>query len=145
MLMQYRSGGRVPPMLDCYGLYRLIVQERAGVTVPLYESASGMVTPKTIIREMRTDRWQEIEVGQERELDMVLLWGIAGLTNPRRARIVPMHCGCVVKPGFMLDIEDAGGVRLRVYRDIFGERAHSWVKSRVLGIFRPAALAEVFA
>ncbi len=70
--------------------------------------------------------------GEEREFDLVQMSGIVG--KGAAARAVPWHCGCLVRPGLMMDIEENNGALVR-------ELTHPNVVKRVLGTYRPVALA----
>ena len=59
----------------------------------------------------------------------------------RETITAPMHVGCVVEPGLMIDIEATTGVMVRSYRDTVRRRALPTVAQRVTGLFRPAVLA----
>lgn len=136
----YRKGGREKPFVDCFGLYRVIVQERAGVVIPEHAASRSFLASKRALEAERAGGgWSEIEPGAERELDLVLMWGVTG--RGRHARAVPLHCGCVVRPGLLIHIEDGVGVLVQQFRDTAATGAHPRVRERVLGIYRPEALA----
>lgn len=138
--LRFRAGGRVAPFVDCWGLYRLIVQARARVWLGEF---SGVESPMAIARTMADEttgpNWVPVLFGEERELDMVMMRGAIG--RGRAARPAPLHVGCVIAPGRMIDIEEVTGVMIRNYRDTAYSSALPTVAQRVTGIFRPIALA----
>lgn len=147
--LRYRKGGRQRPAVDCYGLYRVIVGERTGIWIEEGQDVmSATAIRRAMVRARRSAGWREIAAVKdgalvfaepERELDLVLMHGVVG--RGRHAVAVPFHCGCVVKAGWMIDIEETNDVLIRPFRDVGNVRAHPTVRHRVLGIYRPEALA----
>jgi len=136
----FLMGGRARPAVDCYGLYRLIVGERLGVWI---DEFGGVETPYAIARTMASGGtrpgWLTVAAGDERPFDMVMMRGVVG--EGRAARSAPLHVGCVIEPGRMIDIEETTGVMVRAYRDTARFSALPTVVNRVTGLFRPAVLA----
>lgn len=124
----------------CWVLYRQIVGTVSGWWPPEH---AGVEEKLAIARRMRREQgsplWRPVEIGEERPLDLVLMRGQAG--HGRDARLVPMHVGCVVRPGLMLDAEKRSGVMLRAYRSTSTFSAHPKVKVRFIRLYRPEALA----
>lgn len=138
--LNFRMGGRARPAVDCYGLYRLIVGEHLGVWL---DEFGGVEDYRTIARTISSGTsgpgWIRLEPGAERPLDMVMLSGIVG--RGRDARSLPLHVGCVVEPGLMLDIEETKGVMRRAYRTTPTVSADPSVVNRVIAVLRPTVLA----
>lgn len=136
--LEFLRGGRERPQVDCWGLYRLIVGEMRGVWL---DEFGDVETPLGVARTMAGEAkaWLPVAPGAERELDLVLMFGIAGAGRDRVA--APQHVGCVVEPGLMIDIEDSMGVMIRPFRSTLTRAAMPSVANRVRGIFRPAVLA----
>lgn len=139
--LQFRMGGRGRPEVDCWGLYRLIVGERCGVWLDEFGGVEGKFE---IARAMGTHSaapgWLPVAAGQEREFDLVMMTGLAG--SGRATMAVPMHVGCVVGEGMMLDIEEGSGVMLRPFRATGARAVAVGVANRVTGVFRAAALVQ---
>ena len=128
-----------PPGLNCVGLYRLILKEQAGVWLPPHVMMSDRLAwTRAIERERQSDHWIEIPPGEERAFDLVLMRDVVGRGD--FARMLALHCGCVVEPARMIDIT-AAGVAVTQFRDTSRRLANSRVKNAVLGIYRPVALA----
>lgn len=136
----FAKGGRERPLVDCWGLYRLIVGESRGHWLGEF---SGTVAPRTIARTARREaaqgEWLEIRPGQERPFDAVLMAGLIG--EGAVVHSAPIHVGCVIEPGRLIDIEEGTGVMVRAYRNTSRFRASPAVANRVRGIFRPLVLA----
>ncbi|WP_333822867.1 NlpC/P60 family protein [Pinisolibacter sp.] len=137
----FRLGGRDPAIgLDCWGLYRAIVAEAAGVVL---DEHGGLGAYPAIARRLTDEAaaagWRRIEPGAERPLDLVLMTGLVR-GGDGRTRSAPLHVGCVVMPGLMIDTEETTGVMVRAFRDTALRRALPTVTPRLLGLHRPAAL-----
>lgn len=136
----FQTGGRARPAVDCWGLYRLIVGEITGCWLSEFEGHDEpMRIARTAAREAGAPSWVRVPPGEERALDAVLMTRLAGAG--RGTLMAPIHVGCVVEPGRMIDIEATGGVKVRVFRTTTRLRAAPDVANRVRGIFRPAVLA----
>lgn len=136
--LDFLKGGRKRPAVDCWGLYRLIVGELRGLWLAEFE---GHVEPLRIARaaerEAADGGWLPVAPGDERELDAVLMTGLLG--EGRGTLSAPIHVGCVIAPGRLIDIEETGGVKVRAFRNTTTMRASPAVANRVRGIFRPRA------
>lgn len=135
------SGGRERPAVDCWGLYRLIVGEATGVWLAPFAGTEDMRAAARAAREAAGDgaSWHPVRPGEERPLDAVLMRGL--VRDGRRAHAAPTHVGCVIGTGRMIDISEAGGVRVQVFRTTAKATARPEVANGVIGIFRPEALA----
>lgn len=123
--LPYQEGGRVRSGLDCYGLLRLVINERFGGALPEYEAIVWCEDRDLLasLMEERVRLWQPVRQGRERAGDGVLL----------RVMGRPIHVGVVIAPGWMLHVESGCDSVLERY-DI-GTR---WER-RVLGFYRHAA------
>lgn len=138
--LRFKDGGREPPFLDCWGLYRHIVLEARGVALAEH---AGVTQPLAQARMLGAERecgeWIEIASGEEQPCDLVLMKGMVG--KGRATAMRPLHVGTVIGLGRMIDIEESNGVMVRMFRDLPTASANPTVKHRVLGIYRPQALA----
>jgi cell wall-associated NlpC family hydrolase len=138
LALRYNADNEAPG-INCVGLYRLILREQAGVDLPVHVvTADRLSWTRGIERERQSDHWIAIEPGDERAFDLVLMRDVVGRGD--FARLLALHCGCVVEPGRMIDIT-AAGVAVTQFRDTLRRRADSRVKHAVLGIYRPRRLA----
>lgn len=138
--LSFLKGGRERPAVDCWGLYRLIVGETGGHWLAEFEGHDEPLRiARTAEREATDAGWLAVAPGDERPLDAVLMTGLLG--EGRRTLSAPIHVGCVISPGQLIDIEESGGVKVRAFRNTMTMRADPKVANRVRGIFRPAVLA----
>lgn len=138
--LRFARGGRDRPSVDCWGLYRLIVGEMAGVWLAEFEGhEEPLRIARTAQREASDGGWIAVQPGDERAFDAVLMTGLLG--EGRGTMSAPIHVACVIEPGRMIDIEETGGVMVRVFRNTMKLRAKPEVANRVQGIYRPKALA----
>lgn len=138
--LRFAMGGRDRPTVDCWGLYRLIVGEQTGKWLAEFEGVeSRLAIARTLAREGSSSSWTAVPAGEERELDLVLMRGLIG--KGKETATAPMHVGCVTKPGWVLHIEESVGVLHQAFRSTSTALAHPNVGPRVLGIYRPEALA----
>lgn len=97
--------------LDCYGLVRLVLAERFGIAAPDYGAGySGNSSLRDLAELMEREAacgWQPVASGREAPGDLLLL--------VRRG--VPLHCGLVVAPAWMLHTEQGAGSVVETYRD----------------------------
>lgn len=118
----YLDKGRDIAALDCWGLLHLVYREARGIELPSY--AEQYVTgsdreamARLIRREL--DAWQEIEAGQERVFDGVLM----------REGKFPRHIGIVTSPGMVLHVSQGETSRIERYRT-------GLLANRVVGFYR---------
>jgi cell wall-associated NlpC family hydrolase len=138
--LRFARGGRDRPAVDCWGLYRLLLGEHLGIWLPDYEGVeSAVLVARTLAREQAGRTWQPVPTGEERAFDLVLMRGMVG--EGRATVMAPQHVGCVIEPGRMIDIEETTGVMVRPYRDTARWSALPTLRHRVIGVFRPEALA----
>lgn len=131
----FLNGGRDHKGCDCWGLYRLILLEQAGIELPIYadHAATGvnMARFRTIAREQIGKAWQEIEPGNEQRFDCVLMRAM--FEHEKRVHSRPVHIGCVVRPGQLIHVEEGANTVISDYRRDFR------LKSRVVGFYRVTA------
>lgn len=134
---RYHPGGRVPPRLDCWGLYRWLVGSETGIWLPEHPGLAGSheIVRAAKHHESRPE-WNPVPLGDERPLDLVLLQALGKDGRHHRG-----HVGCVLEPGWMVDSEAVSGISQRAYRDTDRWSAHPVVARRVCGIYRPKELA----
>lgn len=136
----FQKGGRERPAVDCWGLYRLLVGELRGVWLSEFEGhEEPLRIARTAAREAADGGWLPVPAGDELPFDAVLMTGLLG--EGRGTLSAPIHVGCVIGPGRLIDIEESGGVKVRAFRNTTTMRAVPAVANRVRGIFRPAVLA----
>lgn len=128
--LPWRARGRDRSGVDCYGLVRLVVWERAGLALESY--AEGYVTAKeraeldALIAGARGARpWVEIAPGDERGFDIALF----------RVGRALCHIGVVVEPGLVLHVDDGHDSEIIRYRE------SAWA-SRLAGFQRHSALTD---
>jgi lipoprotein Spr len=125
--LPFVEGGRDRSGLDCYGLLRLVVNERFDGSVPPYEGiAFRRGEDEELLAHLMEERirlWTPVRPGDERAGDGILL----------RVLGRPIHVGVVVAPGTMLHIEHACDSVVESY----GEGSN-WQR-RVLGFYRHAS------
>jgi hypothetical protein len=138
--LRFAKGGRERPAVDCWGLYRLIVGERKGIWLSEFAGTTGdLAIARTLAFERQADWWASVASASEREADLVLMRGLVG--EGRESVSAPLHVGYVTAPGKVLHIQDTDGVMHQAFRDGPTFRAFPTVRHRVLGIYRPKALA----
>ena len=133
----FAEHGRDRAGCDCFGLFRMILAERAGLELPAfsgaYESTRDGPTIEGLLAAHGGD-WREVAAGSERLFDGILLTGFfraAGVT--RRA---DMHVGLVVAPAWMVHVErEVDTCRVNY-------RKHAGIRHRVIGFYRHERLAN---
>lgn len=125
----FLDNGRTKEGVDCWGLVRLIYQERLGIELPvlnLYDNTRDKEKISHLIEE-KSKEWIPVEKGDEKPYD-VLVFKLAGQ---------PMHVGLVVKKGLMLHCERGSGTV-----PVFYNEEHQWFR-RLVGIYRNAQCSNV--
>jgi hypothetical protein len=121
---------------DCWGLVRLVIMEQTGVRLPEYpEIGRGATLSKlrAILAAADGPEWLEVDPGQEKAFDVVLMRGLVEHDDRKHQR--PIHIGCVVTPGTLIHIEDGCEVTVVDYR------SHPRMKHRLTGFYRHWKLA----
>ena len=122
LAIPFRENGRTRAGLDCWGLYRLILLERCGIELPLYDGIpTGAL--RRVCRVMDRDRhgeeWLPV-TGPMQPYDAVLMTGqYVGVDGIERSGIV--HIGCAADSKRVIHIErdadvaveDRNSLRLR--------------------------------
>lgn len=119
--------GRTTDGLDCWGLFRLILKEQAGIDIPEYDTLGYMSDDKennghvaeVMQKDIQKGIWLSVGPEDVRVFDGLLL-RILGL---------PIHVGVVVSAGYMIHTEKRINSCLERY-----DRA-MWSK-RITGIYR---------
>lgn len=137
--LRFQGAGRARPFVDCWGLYRLIVGETTGIWLAEFAGVAELKRTAGVVRsEQVGGDWRPVAPGAELALDLVLMRGI--LRDGSRVTAAPVHIGCVIGEGRMIDIEEVVGVRVRAFRSTARVTARPDVANRVVGLFRPGAL-----
>lgn len=137
--VRYDRRGLVHPNLSCWGLWRYAVEREAGPEalegLDVYPNEGHLVGQmRGLIRGRADGAWGEVPPMSERPLDLVLMRALVG--RGRTSRMVELHCGVVVGPGMLMDVEDENGVLVRCFRAVDGERPAPTLYGRVEGIYR---------
>lgn len=126
--LPFLAGGRGHAGLDCWGLYRLVLTERAGVMLPAWDMVAWDDL-RAVYRAMRAEAdgeaWRKVETPSS--LDLVLMRGHFE-TGDGNLRGGPVHVGCFVEPGLVLHIEEGIDAMIVPLASV------AW---RVLGFYRP--------
>lgn len=96
--------------IDCYQLVRLVLREQFAIDAPDYRGEYGVDSSHGhVARLLRryAPGWVSILAGQEQPGDVVLLI----------RRGLPLHCGLVIAPGWMLHTEAECDSVVEPYRD----------------------------
>ena len=126
----WKSKGRDRSGCDCWGLLRLVLQERFGLDgLPMldeheYRDQGDRAALARVMTEFRDLNFLPVPLGQERAGDAIML----------RMMGQPFHVGVIVCPGWMLHVQEGREVCLECY----GRMA--W-RGRVEGVYRHARLA----
>lgn len=90
----FKEKGRDRSGADCWGLAKIIYQDRKSVILPGFEECYETTNDRDLlaqtIESQRNSKWISPETPQE--LDIIIL----------NMRGVPMHVGIVTKPGYMI-------------------------------------------
>lgn len=118
----YLDKGRSVDGLDCWGLVHLIFREVRSIELPSYAeryitAADRLAMARLIAGELGD--WEEIEAGQERAFDGVLM----------REGKFPRHIGIVTSPGMVLHVQQGETSRIERYRS-------GILANRIVGFFR---------
>ena len=109
----WRSGGRDRDAVDCYGLVRMVMEERGGVRLPLFDTVSATDLMRAYDEiEADTRNWRRVEFGAERPFDVLQVRRVFKHDGRFVSRAV--HIGIVVGGGKVLHAEgdSAAGVVL---------------------------------
>lgn len=113
--------------VSCWGLIVLVYREVYGVRLPRHDQLGARVAdgdlPESADPWLPPRIWDPVELGDEREGDLLHMRGV------NRGRIHSLHCGVVVRPGFVLHAEEKIGTHVARYRS-------GTFANRVLGAYR---------
>lgn len=120
--LPFLDHGRSREGLDCWGLARLVLMEHYGIRLPDFGDLYGSSVDRAIAGafEASTAEHDWVRHDAAREGDVVLL----------TTGGVPMHCGLVIAPPYMLHARPKVGSCVESY-----ERAY-WSR-RIGGFYRP--------
>lgn len=96
--VQFKDHGRTRAGADCWGLVRIIYQERLGIILPSYdEEYTDVLDRKSIADRYDEHRleWQPVPKGEEREYDLAVF----------RMLNLPTHVAVVVEQPLMVHCE----------------------------------------
>jgi len=128
--VQFKDHGRSKVGADCWGLVRIIYQERLGIILPSYDEVYTDVLDRQGIadnyQQHRQD-WLPIEQGFEKEYDLAVF----------RMLNLPTHVAVVIKPNLMIHCERGCGTCVSDYKE---ER--QWSR-RLEGFYRYAASSDI--
>lgn len=102
----YGLHGRARPALDCWGLVRLVMLEKAGIELPMWDAVlGGDEAYRTILIEGQDEgQWRQVDPGAARTFDVAVMRGIWRGVNGRR-HAGDIHCGIVVPGTRILHVE----------------------------------------
>mgnify|MGYP000138217874 CR=1 FL=1 len=97
--LPFKEGGRNRDGLDCYGLLRLVINERFGGAVPEYEGiAYRPGEDRSLLAALMDERirlWRPIAIGEEKPGDGVLLREDVTSLKERKGQQIGMNEGSV--------------------------------------------------
>lgn len=131
----FKDGGRDLSGLDCWGLARLVLAERAGLDLPYYDGVSALdgATVRDLVRqESKVMRWLPVVPGEGRELDVVLMRG--RVDHGGMVTAAETHVGVIVGAGQVLHIEPGIDAAIESMNSVR-------MANRITRIFRHEALA----
>lgn len=113
-------------MMDCYSLVCSVYSGQLGVILPNVVVPDTDVARRDEIVRNRSDRWQQVNFGEEEAFD-VLEIALPVIEN-RRWRFLPIHLGLVVSRGLLLHTLKPIGSHVRPYgpTKMMPERAWRW-------------------
>lgn len=101
MAIPFRERGRDRSGCDCYGIARLILIERAGITLPLFHVESEAIAGAA-------RAWLLLDEAEAKLFDIVALRAISGSANSPYSH--EFHMGLVTRPGWLVHSEELVGV-----------------------------------
>lgn len=130
--LPFADNGRDRNGLDCWGLYRLMVLELTGVTLPLFDTVDA--ADRTLVRETMTFQagmgrvWIHVPLDLAQNFDCVLMRTVYYLgPNDGPLSSGAIHVGCFVEPRQILHIEKRHDAVLQPV---------SALKDRISGVYR---------
>lgn len=101
----YREGGRSHDGIDCWGLARLVLQEQAGVDLPLYGGSRHQISTRA---KQHAFGLGFIPI----ELVDAQLFDILSMLDPASGCREDLHCGVVIDDGAFIHAKARGGVTI---------------------------------
>ncbi len=118
----FKEHGREINGLDCWGLVRIVLLEQFSIVLPCYSNcykSTKSVPELSKLIEVESKKWQEIELGNEKLGDVIVL----------RMRGAPMHVGLIIGDNSMLHVENYINSSIEKYK------SSRWV-NRIIGFYR---------
>lgn len=133
--------GRDLSGLDCWGVV-WVAHKMCGNDLPLYGEMSfnAFTDVAGIIAKEKSD-WSYVPIGEEKPLDVALLWSLVWVEAERAWRKLICHVGLITEPAHILHCEEHIGTVHIAFRDAPGARAHTTVSKRIVSIHRHKAFA----
>lgn len=122
--LEFKELGRSVEGVDCWGLIKLIYQDRLGIEIPSlleYSNTKDMEEIPRLVRE-NAPEWVKVEQGEEKQYDVVIFQMCS----------VPMHVGLVIGRNLMIHCERGSGTVVTNYK-----KNKQWNR-RVVGFYRHA-------
>lgn len=104
--LPFLANGRGRSGIDCWGLYRLVLKEKAGVDLPAWDTVNadnGQEIADTMRLEADSEEWPTVDLADAYHFDCVLMRAFFIGRGVMYAG--PTHVGCFVYPGRVLHIE----------------------------------------
>ena len=95
--LPYVQGGRSLKGVDCWGLVRLVLQDRAGLELPVH--GATRFVERALARAMAGPDWSRVE--QPRALDVVIM-----VTPVGDGLAAPLHVGVMVSATHLLHVDE---------------------------------------
>lgn len=125
------DGGRDRAGCDCWGLVRLVFQEKAGIELPSYGEIGAhelMAISRELCRGMIDQTWQRVDREPRHGLD------VAVMKRLDKAGAVPVHVGVMLDARRLLHVE--------VETDsVIIPANHPSIASRLIGFYRHRGVA----
>lgn len=132
--LPFQERGRTRAGVDCWGLYRLVILERLGVTLPLhdlYETTDDRHAIAAAVAGEQVAEWQPVTDPLPYDLVLLRIYG------------QPLHVGLYAGPGLMLHIERGKNAVLeRIDRTAWRNRMLGFWRSARIETAAPAPLAS---
>jgi cell wall-associated NlpC family hydrolase len=109
--LPFKDKGRDRSGLDCWGLLRLVYQEKAGLTLPAFVESYVTQEDTAAVAALiagHSDGWREVAEPTVKPLDAVLMLQYG----------VERHIGVVVKRGLVLHVGLGGASRIEPYNSM---------------------------
>lgn len=97
--LPFKRGGRDRTGLDCWGLVRMVLQDRKGLVLPSYDHCDNEAD--TIKAAKRGGDWIAVTSPQAFDV-MVMLTPVAGFG------VAPLHVGVMLSPRMVLHVDEGG-------------------------------------